>query len=137
MLGATNDAVTTKAIPISATSSESTFRKNWCRPFQNSASSRAVKNTARPSWLKPAPSEVSGLDHSRTTSVTIAITPMIEASCVRIRPRTMNRVTAPPKCFRKMWRIVSPETMVHLLMPTNMTCVRNEARISVQVSDMP
>lgn len=64
--------------------------------------------------LKPFPELVRGLDHSWTTCVTTAITPMHEIHSL-IRSEASTKIeTGVPKCARKLDRIVFPVIEVYL-----------------------
>ena len=135
MSGSTVPAVKKKANPITPTREARTLRKNACRPTQYRDNSSTVKPTAAPSGLIGIPRALAL--HSRRTSTTIAITPMIDVSCVAASETTMSTVTGVPKCRRKRCNRVSPEMIVRRLMPTIMRCVNSDASASVHVRDMP
>ncbi len=96
--GATLSAVKTNAMPITATIPASTRRKNWWRPTQKSPSNISVTTTAVASVGISEPSICPV--NWRTTSATIAITPMMEVSCVPAMPTIMNNVIGAPKPLR-------------------------------------
>ena len=133
--GSTVPAVKKKAKPITPTREARTLRKNACLPTQYRDSSNTVKPTAAPSGSIEIPRAFAL--HSRRTSTTIAITPMIDVSWVAASETTISTVTGIPKCRRKRCSRVSPEMIVRRLMPTIIRCVNIEASASVQVKDMP
>ena len=94
--------VTTNDSPISATRIARASRKALCRPNQKSDRSSSVMNIAECKVSIPAPLAVNCLEKSATTSVTIPITPMIEAIWVVISPTIKKIVTPAPNCTLKL-----------------------------------